>query len=237
MCHQKSTVYGCRCISVSTHSLNPGCTGAQGWFLTVYGHPHLSCTPRVAATLHEKQVPFKLVVVDLLGKEQKSPAYLEKQPFGQIPVLEDDGYRIYETRAICRYIAEKYAGQGTTLIPTDLKAKGIFEQAASVEYANWGALCEQGGYRESLQGMLVSLEANLDVYDKILAKQKWVAGDEFTLADLFHMPYAALLPRVGRDVIAARPNVARWAKELLARPSWQAVKDGVQVYCLNCHGS
>ncbi|KAF6755477.1 glutathione S-transferase [Ephemerocybe angulata] len=209
--------------------------------LTVYGHPHLSCTQRVAAALHEKQVPFKLVVVDLMGKEQKTPAYLEKQPFGQIPVLEDDGYRIYETRAICRYIAEKYADQGTTLIPTDLKAKGIFEQAASVEYANWEpyaskaviekvykAMGGQPADEDLVEKMLVSLEANLEVYDKILAKQKWVAGDEFTLADLFHMPYAALLPRVGRDVIAARPNVSRWAKELLARPSWQAVKDGVQ---------
>ena len=47
---------------------------------------------------------------------------------------------MYESRAICRYIAEKYAGQGRALIPAELKAKGIFQQAASFEKDNFDAL-------------------------------------------------------------------------------------------------
>lgn len=51
---------------------------------------------------------------------------------------DDDGFVLYESRAICRYLAEKYADQGTpNLIPTELKAKALFEQAASIEYANF----------------------------------------------------------------------------------------------------
>lgn len=50
---------------------------------------------------------------------------------------------LYESRAICRYLAEKYAGQGTALIPTELKAKAFFEQAAAVEFAHFEPLAHE----------------------------------------------------------------------------------------------
>ena len=48
----------------------------------------------VAAVLHEKQVPFELVPVDLASKEHKSPEYLAKHPFGQIPYIVRDSINI-----------------------------------------------------------------------------------------------------------------------------------------------
>jgi glutathione S-transferase len=60
--------------------------------------------------------------------------------------LTDRGTNKYpESRAICRYISTKYAGQGTSLIPppTDLKATALFEQAASVEQANFDAFASK----------------------------------------------------------------------------------------------
>ncbi|KAJ6626736.1 glutathione S-transferase, partial [Mycena sp. CBHHK59/15] len=50
---------------------------------------------------------------------------------------DDNGFILYETRAICRYLSEKYADQGTPLIPTSLKEKVLFEQATSIEFANF----------------------------------------------------------------------------------------------------
>jgi glutathione S-transferase len=54
---------------------------------------------------------------------------------------DDDGFILYESRAICRYIAAKYADQGTKLVPTDsLHAIALFEQAASIEQNNFNDL-------------------------------------------------------------------------------------------------
>jgi glutathione S-transferase len=55
--------------------------------LKLYGHAIASCTIRVAAVAIEAGVPFELITVNIMEGEQKSPSYLEKQPFGQIPYI------------------------------------------------------------------------------------------------------------------------------------------------------
>ena len=55
--------------------------------LTIYGNAQSTCTLRVATVLHEKQVPFKFVNLDLKTGETKTPEHLARQPFGKVPVL------------------------------------------------------------------------------------------------------------------------------------------------------
>ncbi|EAU83309.1 glutathione S-transferase [Coprinopsis cinerea okayama7 len=209
--------------------------------LKLYGWSKSTCTQRVATTLHEKKVPFEFVMVDLFKGESKTPEYLMKQPFGQVPYLDDDGFILYESRAIARYIAEKYANQGTNLIPMkDLQSRALFEQAASIETADFDQFAGKavfemvfkpmmGGKSDQkvFDDLIATLSSKLDVYDKILAKQKYLAGNEITLADLFHLPYGVLLSTAGSEIMQSKPNVARWFNEMQARPSWKAVKDGV----------
>lgn len=109
--------------------------------LKLYGMKVSTCTQRVLAVLNEKNVDFELITVNLTKGEQQAPDHLAKQPFGRIPVLDDDGFLVYESRAICKYIAKKYAGQGTKLLPDDgdLKAFGLLEQVSvfSYWYRSW----------------------------------------------------------------------------------------------------
>ncbi|KAJ7806948.1 thioredoxin-like protein [Mycena olivaceomarginata] len=201
--------------------------------LKLYGYTKASCTRRVATVLHELKIPFELVHVDVMSGEHKTPAFLEKQPFGQIPYIDDDGFILYESRAICRYLAAKHPESG--LVPSDVKTAALFEQAASVELSNFDPSASKAGlellkrdmaweYDQAvIDASLEILDKKLEGYEAILAKQRYVAGDTFTLADLFHLPYTVLANAgEGNDVMTRKPNVARWYKELLARPSWLA---------------
>ncbi|KAF8074668.1 glutathione S-transferase [Lyophyllum atratum] len=209
--------------------------------LKLYGSPLFSCTQRVGTVLMEKGVPFQLIVPDIANGEHKSPEFRAKQPFGQVPVIDDDGFILYESRAICRYIATKYADQGTKLIPTNFKERAIFEQAASIEQNNFdpyagAAISEklikpyfgQDPAEAVYEDNLKKLDAKLDAYDVILSKQKYLAGDELTLADLFHLPYGTKLGDIGSNIMETKPNVARWFKDISSRPSWVSANAGVK---------
>ncbi|KAH9925143.1 glutathione transferase [Fomitopsis serialis] len=214
--------------------------------LKLYGSPLSTCTRRVAAVLKEKNVPYELIAVDLASGAHKSPEYLAKQPFGQVPyIVEEDGFQLFESRAIGRYIALKYAGQGNKVLPdpADLRAVAKFEQAASIELSNFDPFASQiafekvfkknKGLGEADPARVASLTnqllAKLDAYEVILSKQKYLAGDEVTIADLFHLTYGSMLSPLGVNALedaTKRPNLARWWKDITSRPSWQAVKNG-----------
>jgi glutathione S-transferase len=212
--------------------------------LKLYGNPLSTCTQRVATVLHEKNVPFEIVSIDLSKGEHKRPEYLAKQPFGQVPYIDDDGFILYESRGISRYISTKYANQGNKLVPTDLKEYGLFEQAASTETYHFDVYASRAVFEglfkarmglqtdeAALKSNLATLDAKLDVYEGILSKQKYLAGDEITLADIFHLPYGSMLYSINQGYLlekAERPHVNRWWKDITSRPSWQAVKDGVK---------
>ncbi|KAG6907132.1 hypothetical protein DXG01_010351 [Tephrocybe rancida] len=208
--------------------------------LKLHAFPLSTNSRRVAAVLIEKQVPFELVVIDRAVNEHKSADYLKKQPFGQAPYIDDDGFILFESRAISRYIATKYANQGTKLIPTDLKEIALFEQAASIEVTNfdpsvtvifWENVVKlRFGLtpdKDLVEQQVKKLDAKLDAYDVILGQQKYLAGDEFTLADLFHLPYLLGLYQAGVNIVDNKPNVARWYKDISSRPSWVSVANGI----------
>jgi len=214
--------------------------------LKLYGYPLSTCTRRVAVVFKEKNVPYELIVVDLASGAQRSPEYLAKQPFGQVPYIEEeDGFQLFESRAIGRYIALKYAGQGNKVLPdpADLRAMAKVEQAASIELSNFDPFASQiafemvfkktKGLGEAdpvrVESLTKQLLAKLDAYEVILSKQKYLAGDEVTIADLFHLTYGSMLSPLGINALedaTKRPNLARWWKDITSRPSWQAVKDG-----------
>ncbi|KJA19736.1 hypothetical protein HYPSUDRAFT_44020 [Hypholoma sublateritium FD-334 SS-4] len=205
--------------------------------LKLYGFHRDTCTPRVALILREKNVPFEFINVDLTKREQKSPEYMKHQPFGSTPYIDDDGFILFESRAICYYIASKYADQGTPLIPTELKANALFHQAVSMEVTSfnehvekivaekvWKRFRGETADEANYERHLALLDSKLDVYDGILSKQKYLSGNEITLADLYHIPYGAMLAVGGTDIMEAKPNVKRWWIDITSRPSWVAVK-------------
>ena len=108
--------------------------------LKLYGMDFATCTKRVRVVLEELGVAYELVPVDILAGAQHADVHRAKQPFGQIPYIEDDdGLVLFESRAICRYLALRYGGAALGLVPEagDIAATARFEQAASVETSNF----------------------------------------------------------------------------------------------------
>ncbi|KAM3078139.1 Glutathione S-transferase hmp2 [Clarireedia jacksonii] len=192
-------------------------------------------TSRVLVTILEKELPYELILVDISKGEQKSEEYKKLQPFGKVPVLDDNGFLMFESRAICKYLAKKYSS-GQKLIPEgDDEAYARFEQACSVEQSYFAAAAETIGTELIIKPMkglgapdearVAQAESDLDAvlafYDKILSKQKYIAGDELTLADLFHLPNgAALMSGKWKELFSKYANVDRWFKQLQERETW-----------------
>ncbi|KAG9043800.1 hypothetical protein FS837_009118 [Tulasnella sp. UAMH 9824] len=192
--------------------------------LTIIGHPSSSCTRRVKTVLIEKGVEYTLKSLEWTVAEHKSEAHLKLQPFGQVPVLiDEDGYTLFESRAISRYIASKYADQGIKLLPdpSDAKAVALFEQAASIEQTSfdpyaYGIAVEKvfnpmkgiPTDEKRLKSLIDTLSLKLDGYERILSKQKYLAGDqELTIVDLWHLPYAEMSEKFASQVYEAHPKV------------------------------
>ncbi|KAF7290425.1 hypothetical protein HMN09_01300600 [Mycena chlorophos] len=203
-------------------------------------------TGLVALILNEKQVPFELIETD--SAASKTDAHLARNPFGLVPVLEDDGVFIYETRAICRYIVDKYPAYGPRLAPgSDSSAaeRAKFEAAACVEAMTFFAKVVELGrevLKKPAQGLpkddariaqlLVEFGATLDAYEKILSAQAYLTGDEISLVDLFHLITMPTFREEragaqGMDHLAdeRRPNVMRWWKSVTSYPGWIAVRE------------
>ena len=89
--------------------------------MRLYQHP-MSANSR-AATLAALQLkaPVELVFVDLAKGEQREPEYLKLNPNHRVPVLEDDGFHLWESRAIMQYLADKTPGQ--TVYPAEARAR------------------------------------------------------------------------------------------------------------------
>ncbi|KAH7338782.1 glutathione S-transferase [Rhizoctonia solani] len=209
----------------------------------LHGSTVSTCTKRVVTVCKEIGVQYEFVPVDLAAGEHKSEAFLEqKQPFGAVPVLvaciDEDGTQLYESRAICRYLTAKY-GKDSGLLPdpSNPKQYGLFEQAASTEYSTFDplasglvwelALASAFGFPsdEKLgQKQLLTLKEKMDGYERILSKQKYLAGNSYTLADLFHLPHGAEVHKIDASVMDSKPNVKRWWSEITSRPAWKATE-------------
>ncbi|GLT28749.1 hypothetical protein SLA2020_036570 [Shorea laevis] len=202
----------------------------------VYGPVKAACPQRVLACLLEKGVEFEIVHVDLESGEHKRPDFLVRQPFGQVPAIEDGNFKLFESRAIIRYYAAKYADRGTDLLGKSLEEKALVDQWLEVEAHNFNELV----YTLVLQLVVLprmgkpgdlalahsceqKLEKVMDVYEQRLSKSRYLAGDSFTLADLSHLPATRyLMNDTGMaHLITERKNVNAWWENISSRPAWK----------------
>jgi glutathione S-transferase len=194
----------------------------------IFGNQMSTCTRKVLMTLHETNAPFELTSIDFMAGEHKKDAHLARQPFGQMPALDDDGFALYESRAMCRYINDRANGK---LVPTDVKARALMEQWISIETSNFTPHAMKFIYHYFFQraqdaAVLEAAEKGITtaigVMEKSLAKNTFIAGSEFTLADVCFMPYFEYaMKSPAKEIVAKHGHVNSWWNRISERPTWQ----------------
>ncbi|KAK1316099.1 hypothetical protein QJS10_CPA05g00471 [Acorus calamus] len=206
--------------------------------LKLYGVALSPNVMRVLLCLYEKGLDFELVPVDLRAGEHKQEPFISLNPFGQVPALEDGDVKVFESRAITEYLCHAYPEKGPELVPSDKKALASMLTWKEVESGQYNdpasKLAFELIYKPMFFGgtpdeaVVADLEAKLakvlDVYEAHLSKSKYLGGDEYSLADLNHLPgLHILLGTPSKKLIESRPHVSKWCTDVLARPAWAKV--------------
>jgi len=189
----------------------------------------------VLIALHEKQAPFRFAAIPPGGT--KAEPHLSRHPFGRVPVLEHDGFMIYETQAILRYL-DRVLG-GIALTPSDPKAAGRMDQVMNI--CDWYLF--QGvnniiGFQRVVAPRLLGLptdEAAIAAamprartvfaeLSRLLGAKAYFTGDAISLADILagsHMDFLSVTPE-WTTLTEASPNLVAWRARLNARESFAA---------------
>ncbi|KAK1428192.1 hypothetical protein QVD17_17021 [Tagetes erecta] len=205
--------------------------------MKLYGVPISTATLRALACLSEKNLDYEFVPVNMSAKEHKTPQFLSRNPFGQVPAFEDADLKLFESRAITQYLAHTYEDKGTDLIIRDPKKMAIVAVWIEVESQRFDPVASKLSWELAFKpkfGMVTDdavveenekkLEEVLDVYESRLSESKYLGGDCFTLADLHHLPVVMyLMGTKVKKLFDARPHVKAWAAEIQSRPAWLKV--------------
>ncbi|KAF4978446.1 hypothetical protein FZEAL_5171 [Fusarium zealandicum] len=205
---------------------------------TLYGSRGSTNTDRVRLTLAEGGfTDFELVFLNLQKGEQKSKEHMDRHPWGKIPAITfPDGFTLYESRAISKYLATKYS---FPLLPpdTDVEATALFDQALSEEMLYFS---EPAGriafekFAKKFMGLppneavvsdaLRSVEGYFDVAERLLQHKDYMAGNNFTLTDIYYVPLIQRLFGCGYgDLITGRKAVSAWWDRVMSRPAIQSM--------------
>lgn len=186
-------------------------------------------TTKVIYVAEELGVDFKYTVVDLSKGENKSPEHMARHPLGKLPTLDHDGKKLFESAAICQYMA---AAEKSPLLPTDIYQRALVDQwmnYMSIHLGRWiGSLLFERYVRKAF-GMgeinkdaekeaLGFIEQQMAVVDKQLAANKFIAGDALTIADPHAFAYIETAPMCELS-LEPYPNVQRWLDTYAARPA------------------
>ncbi|MYN05733.1 glutathione S-transferase N-terminal domain-containing protein [Pseudoduganella aquatica] len=190
---------------------------------------------KVAILLEELGLAYESISVNLGRNEQFTPGFLAISPNNKIPAIVDHGAEggplsVFESGAILTYLAERHG----RFLPA-----GGAARYKTLEWLNWqmgglGPMLGQLGYFEKFAQeksaaasarFLAEADRLLSVMDKRLAESRYLAGDEYSIADIAAYPWAVtastFLAEVLAERIGTKPALLRWMELVGSRPAVQ----------------
>lgn len=207
----------------------------------LYGTNASIFTRLVLFVFEELGLSYELIQVDFSVRAHKDSKYMQEvHPFGQVPVLLDGDFKLFESRAIARYLVSKHASTqaSESLYPSDLKSRAIVEQWMSVNQSNLGPVFEalmeflfgpvfmgRTPDESKIPSLKDRINTILSVLDNQLAKTTFLASGHFSLADLVFVPTFQYLVRLKgfEHIFDDHTHVKTWWDAISSRQSWKKV--------------
>ncbi|WP_437753820.1 glutathione S-transferase family protein [Sorangium sp. So ce1389] len=196
--------------------------------IRLYRHPLSGHSHRVELFLSLLRLPFELIDIDLKNGAQRTPEFLSKNAFGQVPVIEDGDLTLADSNAILVYLATRYDPSGRWL-PRDPVAAAHVQRWLSVAagrlFAGPGTarLANVFGIKlDHERARTIAVEL-FTVLDQHLAAQRFLAGDAPTIADIAMYTYTAHAPEGGVS-LAPHAHVRAWLARVEDLPGFVPMK-------------
>ena len=212
--------------------------------MKLYYHPVSTTSRPIMMLAADSGIDLDYQVVDLFKGEHMQEPYSQINPSCQVPMLEDGDFRLTESSAILKYLAEK---SGSPAYPTDPRLRARVNER--MDWFNTG-LYRDLGYgliypqvlpnqrhaddavhagtiergREKTKNWLRILDQSI-----IGSSNAFVCGNEVTIADYFGAAMLTAGEVVHLDY-ADYPNISRWLANMKARPNWDKVNDAFYQY-------
>lgn len=187
---------------------------------------------KVMALAEHLGLEHRLRIVDLTKGEQNTPEFTALNPNQRMPVMDDDGFVLWESNAILQYLASKKGGNG--LLPTDLRGRADVTRWQCWDLAHWDPACATFIFERLVKKLFAMGEPDpaeikkgeerfhrcAKVLDAQLTGRRFVTGDTLTVADFsigapLNVAQAAGLP------LAPYKQIARFHAELCELPAWR----------------
>ncbi|XP_048781100.2 glutathione S-transferase A-like [Ostrea edulis] len=188
---------------------------------------------RPMIVLEEKGLQnYKHKLIQFSQKEHKSEEVLKLNPRGQMPTFKDGDIVVNESNAVCDYLESTYKDKGTQLIPADTAQRAQVLQRMHEAFNNmqqkmlvdvlfylFRTKAEERS-EETIAEKLKALREELTIWEGYLDKTKaFLAGPNFTMADVYFYPFIAFAVRLGFQFGDKFPNLKNYYEKLSARPS------------------
>ncbi|MGH8856756.1 MAG: glutathione S-transferase family protein [Polaromonas sp.] len=202
--------------------------------LKIYG----TAASRAARPLwvaHELGLAYEHIPLSYLGGATRTPDFLAINPNGHIPVIDDDGVRVWESMACALYLAERFKSSGAP----SLAAENHAEQAEILRWSFWVVTeCEKDALAFLMHRVLMPAERRrpqlaeeaerrllgpLRVLEQHLQRRSHLAAERFTVADICVASVVAWA-QGATELMAQCPRVDEWLRRCLARPAFREVR-------------
>lgn len=191
--------------------------------IKIYGNDASVYSNKVKLAANAIGVKYEFQSMDFKAGDMSAPEYLSIHPSGKIPGMEDEGFKLFESSAIMKYLVDK---DGNTLYPKELKQRSTVDawiDFASIHIGNavtkvlfnkiFAPMMEMPVDEQSMADGVKFYERFLPIVDAQLSKSKYLASDTLSLADITLLAVIDPSEVAGLDIMPYA-NVVKWRNAL-----------------------